>query len=87
MFSRSVSAEEHGGQRLKPGYDLNALVREYDLLRDCILQRLEEENAAPSLHDLRVLSDCLSAATADSVNRFVADRQRGIAETSASERW
>ncbi|MBA3547303.1 MAG: response regulator [Nannocystis sp.] len=72
------TAVAHGAQRLRVGFDLNAVVREYGLLRDCIFEVLEAAELTPSLRELRILSDCVSAATADSVNRYVTDRQEGF---------
>ncbi len=75
VFTRSATAREHGKQRLDLGYDLDGVVREYGLLRDCILERLEVAQATPSLRSMRVMSDCLSAATAEAVNEYVAHRR------------
>jgi PAS domain S-box-containing protein len=73
-IARSGTAEEHGRQRLSIGYDLRSLVREYGVLRDCIFEKLEEEGVSPGLRELRILSDCLSEAVADSVNQYVHER-------------
>ncbi|MDQ3369674.1 MAG: ATP-binding protein [Myxococcota bacterium] len=75
LFVESATAREHGKQRLELGYDLDAVVREYGLLRDCILERLEATQATPSLRALRVMSDCVSAATAAAVDEYLAHRQ------------
>ncbi len=72
------TAVAHGAQRLRVGFDLNAVVREYGLLRDCIFELLEAAELTPSLRELRILSDCVSAATADSVNRYVKEHQEGF---------
>ncbi len=75
LFVRSGSAQQHGKQRLGLGYDLDGVVREYGLLRDCILERLETKDTTPSIRSLRLMSDCISAATADSVNEYITLRQ------------
>lgn len=74
VFARSGPARAHGRQRLRAGYDLDALVREYGLLHDCIFQRLEEARVVPTLRELRVVSDFLSAARAESVRQYVRER-------------
>lgn len=78
LFVKSPTAAAHGRQRLRLGFDLDALVREYGLLRDCIFQRLEQDKVAPSLRDLRILSDCMSGALADSVNEYTRRRQLDV---------
>jgi PAS domain S-box-containing protein len=64
---------EHGQQRLRVGYDLEALVREYGILRDCVLERLDHADLRPSWTELRVFFDCISLATADAVRSFMRD--------------
>jgi PAS domain S-box-containing protein len=79
IFMPSPAAQEHGKQRLRLGYGLDGVVREYGLLSDCILERLAATEQTPSLGSMRVLSECISAATAVSVNEYVAHRQDGAA--------
>jgi sigma-B regulation protein RsbU (phosphoserine phosphatase) len=75
VFSRSATAEQHGRQRWRVGFNLDALTREYGLLRDTLFELLEETGQTPTLRELRILSDCMSAATADSVTQYVAYSQ------------
>lgn len=75
VFSNNATAQQHGRQRLRVGFHLDALAREYGLLRDCIFELLEKEGVSPTLRELRILSDCVSAATADSVRHYVAYSQ------------
>jgi PAS domain S-box-containing protein len=76
IMATSPSAEAHGRQRLRLGYDLVAVVREYGVLRDCILEHLEVRAVMPSLRELRILSDGVSAATADSIQGDEATSER-----------
>ncbi|MFP2910126.1 PAS domain-containing protein [Pyxidicoccus sp. 3LFB2] len=78
VFSRSGTAEEHGRQRLRLGFDLLTLVREYGLLRDCIFEGLEAAGLTPPLHELRFLSVSLSAATADSASQYAKAHQEAL---------
>ena len=85
--AKSPSASAHGRQRLRLGYDIGTVVREYGILRDTIYLRLRDTNFAPSLFELRIVSDSLSGAVADSVTEYsnlqevtaITDRQRLIA--------
>jgi len=67
---------------LRPGFDLAAVVREYGLLHDCILERLATAERAPSLHELRVLSACVSGATAAAVRRHASERLQHATEAA-----
>ncbi|MDB4987722.1 MAG: uncharacterized protein JWN04_2900, partial [Myxococcaceae bacterium] len=75
LLRNSDVAHLHGAQRSSLGYDLNALVREYGVLRDTLYERMEEVELTPSLRELRILSDCLSGAIGDSVESYVDERQ------------
>ena len=75
LFGINRTAVAHGAQRLRLGFDLDAVVREYGLLRDCILEMLEEADLRPDLRELRILTGYIAAATADSVHRYIGERQ------------
>ncbi len=81
VFDHNATAEEHGRQRLSIGFSLDALTREYGLLRDCVLELLEEAGASPTLRELRIFEDCVSAATADSVTQYVQHQQALLRES------
>ena len=82
-LSRGALSEQHGRQRLRVGFSLDAVTREYGLLRDCIFEQLEQTGLTPTLRELRILSDCLSAATADSVTQYVAHSQALLRQSEA----
>jgi signal transduction histidine kinase/CheY-like chemotaxis protein len=71
LLGRSHSAEAHGLQRLLSGYDLEAMVHEYGIVRDCIYERLEQLSYVPSLRELRIMGDAFGAAESNAVRRFV----------------
>jgi PAS domain S-box-containing protein len=71
---RSPVARDHGGQRLRMGFDLRALVREYHLLRECILDVVEELGARITLHEVRVLSAFLTTSIAEGVEEYTRQR-------------
>src|SRR5256885_82007 len=49
-------AEKHGVQRFELGFDIDALIRDYGILRECILDVLEDTLDQLSVRDYRVLS-------------------------------
>jgi PAS domain S-box-containing protein len=75
-FVSSPSAQTHGKQRLRVGYALETVVREYGLLFDCIYLRLELMQLTPSLGELRVLTDLISSAIAESAAQYAEERQQ-----------
>ena len=86
LFAASPTAKVHGRQRLHLGYDLMTVVQEYGLLRDCVLAHLDEARSAAELHELRMLSDYVSAAVGQAVTAYAQDRQRQVEETEAALR-
>src|SRR5580704_16436146 len=60
----SVSARQHGGQRWSLGYDLEALTREYGILRHCIFLEAKAADAQISIDEHDVLGKCLSVGVA-----------------------
>ncbi len=70
----SPSAAEHGMQRLRLGFDLNSVVREYGALRDCIVQGAVAAGVIPTLSELQVLSECLVTGIAEAVSEYARQR-------------
>ncbi|MEO6602014.1 MAG: GAF domain-containing sensor histidine kinase, partial [Polyangiaceae bacterium] len=63
-------AREHGEQRWNLGYDLEALVREFGILRSCIVQAAKAAGAALSLDEYDVLSQCLNVGVSEAVKEY-----------------
>lgn len=86
--ARSGAAEEHGRQRYRLGFDLDAVVREYGILRNVIYDAVEEEGLAVSLPEVRIVADFVSNALAEGVTehneRRLAD-EREVARTAKEE--
>ncbi|RYZ36996.1 MAG: PAS domain S-box protein [Myxococcaceae bacterium] len=61
------TAREHGRQRHRSGFKLEALVHEYDLLRGLILDLAEARGLAATLREVRVLSDFFSSVITEAV--------------------
>jgi signal transduction histidine kinase/CheY-like chemotaxis protein len=75
----SASARRHGGQRWSLGYDLNGLMREYGILRHCILQTAKEVAKSITIDEFDVLAKCLSVGVAEAATEYarVRDEQLG----------
>jgi PAS domain S-box-containing protein len=73
-------AREHGQQRLRVGFDMEDMVREYGLLRDCVLDLAEAEGYPVSIPEIRVLSQSII----DGIAAAVAEFRRG-AEAARNE--
>jgi hypothetical protein len=60
-------AKEHGKQRHREGFDLDAVVREYGLLRDLILELIAETGLPLPIPEWRIISARITAAIAEAV--------------------
>ena len=67
----SEIARRHGEQRWNLGYDLQALIREYGILRHCIIETAKADDARLSLDDFDVLAKCLSVGVAEAATEYV----------------
>lgn len=85
-FSSSPTAQEHGRQRLRIGYNLDALVREYGLLGDSLFEHMREVGLQPSLGELQILTGRLAAGVADATEHYVEERQRAFEAESLQRR-
>ncbi|WP_257463488.1 PAS domain-containing protein [Archangium lipolyticum] len=74
----STVAREHGRQRLRIGFNLAVLVREYDLLHECILDSVEQTGAHVTLAELRALASFIVHSIADAADEYT--RQRDAAQ-------
>ena len=76
---------EHGNQRYRLGFDLKTLVQEYGLLRDIILDIMEEAPANVSPHEVRLLTNFTFTAIADAVDEHARQEQQQKQDTQAAE--
>jgi signal transduction histidine kinase len=68
---RSRVARVHGEQRYRSGFDLRSVVREYGLIRECIIDLVEEAGRGGlSLDEDRILTRALATAVADAADQF-----------------
>lgn len=67
-------AEEHGAQRLRIGFDVGEVVREYGLLHRSILDMAARSAYSPSLREQQIIARWLSTGIAEAVAQYVKQR-------------
>jgi PAS domain S-box-containing protein len=77
-------AREHGGQRLRIGFDVQGLVREYHVLRECILDLVEETGVRVTLGEVRALTAFITTGITEGVAEYL--RQRDAVQRVEEER-
>ncbi|HEX5745991.1 MAG TPA: PAS domain S-box protein [Archangium sp.] len=77
-------AREHGSQRLRIGFDVQALVREYHVLRECILDLVEETDVRVTLGEVRALTAFITTGIAEGLAEYL--RQRDAVQRLDEER-
>ncbi|HEX6272172.1 MAG TPA: sensor histidine kinase [Polyangiaceae bacterium] len=70
----SPVAAVHGEQRLRLGFSLDAVVREYGALRDAIVATASDAGAQPTFRELNVLSDTIISGIAHAVTEYTQQR-------------
>jgi len=85
---RTGAAEEHGRQRYRLGFEIEALVREYGALRNVLFDVVEEQGVAVSLPEVRALTDFISTAIAEGVTEHneqqrAHERKKELAQAEA----
>jgi signal transduction histidine kinase len=70
----SPAAAVHGEQRLRLGFSLAAVVREYGALRDAIVATARDAGAQPTFRELDVLSDAIITGIAHAVTEYAQQR-------------
>lgn len=70
----SQTAADHGEQRLRLGFSLDAVVREYGVLRDAIIATVRHAGAEMSFRELQVIFDATINGIAHAVSEY--SRQR-----------
>ena len=70
----SETARRHGEQRWSLGYDLEALIREYGVLRHCIVLTAKEAGVSLSVDEFDILAKCLSVGVAEAATEYATYR-------------
>jgi signal transduction histidine kinase len=81
--SLGENAFEHGAQRLRLGFNVAEVVREYGTLHRCILELADEASQPLTTHDQTVISRWLNAGLANAVSQYVNDRDAELHRQSA----
>jgi PAS domain S-box-containing protein len=76
--SPADDAHIHATERLDEGYDLETVVAEYAVLRECVLRRWQQHNEQ-SGSGVVVLNRAIDQAVSASVSKFVSARERTLA--------
>lgn len=74
----STTARQHGEQRWTLGYHLEAVIREYGILRHCILDSAKKAGALLTIDEFDVLAKCLSVGVAEAVTEYVGYRDQEL---------
>jgi signal transduction histidine kinase len=86
--SRSPAGLAHGAQRWLIGIPIDTLVREYGILRDCIVASIKAEGAPVAVDEWNTLSRCLTVGIADAIREYArrqeAEAVRGREEAIAA---
>lgn len=64
------TAREHGEQRWEHGFDLSAIVREYGILRRCMLEEVEAASLVISTKEFDQLANCINVGIGEAVKEF-----------------
>jgi signal transduction histidine kinase len=70
----SAHADEHGGQRLRLGFDVAEVIREYGLLHECILEIAGEAGLEINARDHAIVARWLNVGIAGAVAQYVKER-------------
>lgn len=74
----SKTARQHGEQRWNIGYDLDAVIREYGVLRHCILDCAKRAGIAITIDEFDVLAKCLSVGVAQAATGYASYRDEQL---------
>ena len=73
---RSPAGKEHGRQRYRLGFDVEAVVREYGMLRNVLFDVIEESGIALTLPETRILTDAITSAIAAAITEHNRERTK-----------
>jgi hypothetical protein len=70
----SATAAKHGEQRLRLGFSLDSVVREYGALKDAVVATASDGGADLTVRELRVIFDAIITGIAQAVSQYVHER-------------
>jgi signal transduction histidine kinase len=74
-----AASAAHGTQRLRVGFDLEEVIREYEILTECILDEVEAVGGSISTRAFRRVQALLNAGRAEAVSAYVERRDADVA--------
>jgi PAS domain S-box-containing protein len=74
----AIVAERHGRQRYRVGSDVNVVVWEYGVLRDVLLEFIQEQHYGLTVPEWHVISRALTTGIAEAVSHFAEERERQL---------
>jgi signal transduction histidine kinase len=74
-----TASVEHGTQRLRVGFDLAEVIREYEILTECILDEVNAVEGAITVEQFRRVLSLVNAGRVDAVSAYVERRNEDIA--------
>jgi len=72
----------HGSERFHLGFSLGAVIREYGVLRECLLDFMRDRGLTPSMEELRAVLETTNAGIADAAEQFARERDQAIERQS-----
>ena len=77
----ATASAAHGSQRLRVGFDLTEVIREYEILTECILEEVQSVGGTMSIRQLRRVLRLVNAGRAEAVSAYGERRDTEIART------
>jgi signal transduction histidine kinase len=71
----NANAEEHGAQRLRLGFDIGEVIREYGLLHEAIIDTAAAAELVIGAKEARTLASCINKGTRDAVTQYQFQRE------------
>ncbi len=75
VAGRSAVASAHGQQRFHAGFNVEATIREYRTLEDCILELAQEHRVQVGIGEMRALSALIGTGVAEAVSMFMREKE------------
>jgi signal transduction histidine kinase len=75
-------AVTHGAQRFHSGFSLGAVVREYGILRECLLDFVRDHGISIAVDELRAVLAMLNSGLANAAEQFTRERDQAIERQS-----
>lgn len=85
-WTTTRNAPAHGMQRLRVGFDVDEVVREYGVLGDVVLHALAKAGVPFDMGELRVLLHRINVGAAEAVRAYVARRDEASAKQENAQR-